>query len=169
MPTNCAMSWPGCEAIGVTQVDAYPGSRVMTIVAFAGKMPADWRDILRRMEIHAAELGCNVIDSAINYRFQRSERAIGAALKQLFDAANEKGVDRILVDCLAMSGELSTSDRYDLGAKAAAYSQREKSNKKLAIVGLPPTINGFAVEVAQNRGLATAAFTRSHLINASGG
>lgn len=33
----------------------------------------------------AIELGCNVIDSAINYRFQRSERAIGAALKQLFD------------------------------------------------------------------------------------
>ncbi|HEY6330923.1 MAG TPA: aldo/keto reductase [Blastocatellia bacterium] len=30
-------------------------------------------------------LGCNLIDSAINYRFQRSERAIGAALKQLFD------------------------------------------------------------------------------------
>lgn len=34
----------------------------------------------------AVELGCNVIDSAINYRFQRSERAIGAALKQLFEA-----------------------------------------------------------------------------------
>ena len=33
----------------------------------------------------AVELGCNVIDSAINYRFQRSERAIGAALKQLFE------------------------------------------------------------------------------------
>ena len=34
----------------------------------------------------AIELGCNVIDAAINYRFQRSERAIGAALKQLFDS-----------------------------------------------------------------------------------
>lgn len=34
----------------------------------------------------AVELGCNVIDSAINYRFQRSERNIGAALKELFDA-----------------------------------------------------------------------------------
>jgi aryl-alcohol dehydrogenase-like predicted oxidoreductase len=34
----------------------------------------------------AIELGCNVIDSAINYRFQRSERAIGAALKQLINA-----------------------------------------------------------------------------------
>ena len=34
----------------------------------------------------AVELGCNVFDAAINYRFQRSERAIGAALKQLFEA-----------------------------------------------------------------------------------
>jgi len=34
----------------------------------------------------ALELGCNVIDSAINYRFQRSERTIGVALKELFDA-----------------------------------------------------------------------------------
>ena len=33
----------------------------------------------------AIELGCNVIDSAINYRFQRSERAIGAALDELFE------------------------------------------------------------------------------------
>jgi aryl-alcohol dehydrogenase-like predicted oxidoreductase len=33
----------------------------------------------------AVELGCNVIDSAINYRFQRSERSIGAALKQMFE------------------------------------------------------------------------------------
>jgi len=34
----------------------------------------------------AIELGCNVIDSAINYRFQRSERAIGRALKELFES-----------------------------------------------------------------------------------
>lgn len=31
----------------------------------------------------AVQLGCNVIDSAANYRFQRSERSIGAALKAL--------------------------------------------------------------------------------------
>src|SRR5215204_307811 len=34
----------------------------------------------------AVELGANVIDTAANYRFQRSERSVGAALKQL-DAA----------------------------------------------------------------------------------
>ncbi|PYU13776.1 MAG: aldo/keto reductase, partial [Acidobacteria bacterium] len=33
--------------------------------------------------VAAVENGINVIDSAINYRFQRSERSIGAALQQL--------------------------------------------------------------------------------------
>lgn len=33
--------------------------------------------------VAAAESGINFIDAAINYRFQRSERSIGAALKQL--------------------------------------------------------------------------------------
>ena len=40
-----------------------------------------YQEAIRR----AVAMGCNVIDSAINYRFQRSERAIGAALSQLFD------------------------------------------------------------------------------------
>jgi aryl-alcohol dehydrogenase-like predicted oxidoreductase len=33
----------------------------------------------------AVELGANVIDTAANYRFQRSERSVGAALKKLID------------------------------------------------------------------------------------
>src|SRR5258707_1989642 len=33
--------------------------------------------------VRAVELGANVIDTAANYRFQRSERAIGAALSEL--------------------------------------------------------------------------------------
>jgi aryl-alcohol dehydrogenase-like predicted oxidoreductase len=39
----------------------------------------------------AVERGINVIDSAINYRFQRSERSIGAAIKYL---TKEKGISR---------------------------------------------------------------------------
>src|SRR5689334_13061176 len=34
----------------------------------------------------AFERGINVVDSAINYRYQRSERSIGAALKGAIDA-----------------------------------------------------------------------------------
>jgi aryl-alcohol dehydrogenase-like predicted oxidoreductase len=33
--------------------------------------------------VRAVQLGCNVIDTAANYRFQRSERSIGRALKTL--------------------------------------------------------------------------------------
>ncbi|MGA9772782.1 MAG: aldo/keto reductase [Blastocatellia bacterium] len=51
-----------------------------------------YQEAIRR----AVELGSNVIDSAINYRFQRSERVIGAALKQLFDAKKSKR-DEIIV------------------------------------------------------------------------
>ncbi len=36
--------------------------------------------------VKAMELGCNVIDTAINYRFQRSERAVGKALHRLFQS-----------------------------------------------------------------------------------
>ncbi len=38
----------------------------------------------------AVELGANVIDTAANYRFQRSERSIGAALREL----DERGFTR---------------------------------------------------------------------------
>ncbi|HEY3303694.1 MAG TPA: aldo/keto reductase [Candidatus Binatia bacterium] len=48
-------------------------------------------DLYRRAVVRAVELGCNVIDSAINYRFQRSERAIGAALKDLAAKGFERG------------------------------------------------------------------------------
>jgi len=44
-----------------------------------------------RAIVRAVQLGVNVIDSAANYRFQRSERSIGAALKLL---ANEHGIAR---------------------------------------------------------------------------
>jgi aryl-alcohol dehydrogenase-like predicted oxidoreductase len=40
--------------------------------------------------VEAAQAGINVIDAAINYRFQRSERSIGAALKEL----KTKGIAR---------------------------------------------------------------------------
>jgi aryl-alcohol dehydrogenase-like predicted oxidoreductase len=40
--------------------------------------------------VHAVELGSNVIDTAANYRFQRSERSIGAALREL----SERGFAR---------------------------------------------------------------------------
>ncbi|MGA7855188.1 MAG: aldo/keto reductase [Candidatus Acidiferrales bacterium] len=45
--------------------------------------------------VTAIEGGINVVDSAINYRFQRSERAVGAALRELFHKGF--GRDEIMV------------------------------------------------------------------------
>jgi aryl-alcohol dehydrogenase-like predicted oxidoreductase len=39
----------------------------------------------------AVELGCNVLDTAANYRFQRSERSLGEALKRLQAAGYGRG------------------------------------------------------------------------------
>jgi len=41
--------------------------------------------------IAAVEGGLNLVDSAINYRFQRSERSVGAALKQLVSKGFSRG------------------------------------------------------------------------------
>jgi aryl-alcohol dehydrogenase-like predicted oxidoreductase len=42
----------------------------------------------REAIVRAVELGCNLIDTAINYRFQQSERVIGQALATLLGAGN---------------------------------------------------------------------------------
>jgi aryl-alcohol dehydrogenase-like predicted oxidoreductase len=48
-----------------------------------------------RAVVRAVESGCNVIDSAINYRLQRSERSIGTALKEL--STKGYGRDEIVI------------------------------------------------------------------------
>src|ERR1700752_3889840 len=40
--------------------------------------------------------GCNVVDTAINYRFQRSERAAGVALKEVF-ASGDVARDEVVI------------------------------------------------------------------------
>jgi aryl-alcohol dehydrogenase-like predicted oxidoreductase len=55
----------------------------------------------------AIELGCNVIDTAINYRHQRSERAIGKALKRLL----KEGVAQRDEIIIATKGGYLPSDR----------------------------------------------------------
>ena len=50
---------------------------------YLGEHDAATDELYTRAVAHALELGVNVIDTAINYRFQRSERSIAAALAGL--------------------------------------------------------------------------------------
>jgi uncharacterized protein (DUF2384 family) len=92
----------------------------------------------------------------------RGDLAFDAALrllKQVCDSAAEKQIDKILVNSLAVDGELSTFERYRIGVQVAAYIKQRQMSPRLAFVGQPPEIDGFGVRVAQNRGVATEVFS----------
>ena len=65
----------------------------------------------------------------------------------MFDTAAEKQVNKILVNTLALDGELSPLESYHLGV-----------NPRLAVVGKPPAIDGLGVGVARNRRVTAEAF-----------
>ena len=81
-----------------------------------------------------------------------------AACKRVVDAASKRQVSRILVDTLCVEGVLTTMELYRLAVEVVAHAARGKMNPKIAIVGTPPTLDGFCVRVAQNRGLTTEMF-----------
>jgi hypothetical protein len=92
----------------------------------------------------------------------RGNLAFDAALrllKEVCDTAAEKQVNKILVNSLAVVGDLSTLERYNIGVEVAAYIMQRKMNSKLAFVGQPPAIDGFGVRVAQNRGVTVEVFS----------
>ncbi len=68
----------------------------------------------------AVELACNVVDTAVNYRDQRSERAIGAALRRLVDG----GVVRREEVVISTKGGFLPGDSGRPGG-AGAYVEQE--------------------------------------------
>jgi aryl-alcohol dehydrogenase-like predicted oxidoreductase len=66
------------------RLDAGPRTSSVGIGTYLGKEDAATDLQYQKSVTRALERGINVIDTAINYRFQRSERAIGAALETAF-------------------------------------------------------------------------------------
>ena len=75
------------------------------------------------------------------------------------DMGAEKGLNLILVDCSSVEGVLSTLERYELGRTVAEHCASRCMNPEVATVGKPPVLNGFAAEVASNRGLLAETFS----------
>src|ERR1051325_9797748 len=61
------------------------------IGTYLGNPDEDTDRRYREAIVRAVELGANVIDTAANYRFQRSERSIGAALAELQTEGFDRG------------------------------------------------------------------------------
>ena len=84
--------------------------------------------------VRAVESGCNVIDSAINYRLQRSERAIGAALKELL----ARGFNRDEIVVATKGGFIP----YDGAPPADPLAYLEQSFFKPGIAGAADIVGG---------------------------
>jgi aryl-alcohol dehydrogenase-like predicted oxidoreductase len=63
---------------------------------YLGEPDAATDEAYRAAVVRAVELGVNVIDTAINYRFQRSERSIGQALRDLA-SSGDVGRDEVII------------------------------------------------------------------------
>jgi hypothetical protein len=79
-------------------------------------------------------------------------------LKQICDMATEKHANKILVNTLALDGAVSELNRFQVAVELTTYLQQRGWNYRLAIVGKSPTVDGFGVRVAQNRGLTAEYF-----------
>ena len=82
--------------------------------------------------------------------------------KKVIDTATERGFDKILLDFLAVTGELAVTDLYEIGKAMAEYCVSKSIYPKVALIGKPPLVTGFGAEVASNRGLTSMTFSERH-------
>src|SRR4051812_32236293 len=66
------------------------------IGTYLGEPDGATDEAYRSAAVRAVELGVNVIDTAINYRFQRSERSIGQALRDLISSGKAQRDELII-------------------------------------------------------------------------
>lgn len=87
---------------------------------YLGDPTATYDSLYRDAVTRAAEMGTNVFDSAINYRHQRSERAIGQAIASLISAGSLKR-DEVF---LATKGGFLTFDAEQPKDPAAYFQEK---------------------------------------------
>ena len=92
-----------------------------------------------------------------------SVKEVLRVFKYVIDTATERGFDKILMDFMAVKGELSVVELFEIGNAIAAYCVSKSIYPKVAVVGKPPTITGFGAQVASNRGLTSMTFSESQL------
>ena len=68
--------------------------------------------------------------------------------KQVCESAADRGFWRVLLDCCAVDGELSVTERFILGKTIVEYCVTRSIAVKVAIIGNPPAVTGLAAEVA---------------------
>ncbi len=88
-----------------------------------------------------------------------SVKEVLCVFKKVIDTATERGLERILIDFLAVTGELTVMELYAIAKTMAEYCVTKSICPKVALIGKPPLVTGFGAEVASNRGLTSMTFS----------
>jgi len=78
--------------------------------------------------------------------------------RHMLDLAAGLGLRKILVDCLAVEGDLSADERFELGKNIAEYCQLTMRVPAIAVIGKPPSVTGLGARAASNRGMPVEVF-----------
>jgi hypothetical protein len=79
--------------------------------------------------------------------------------KEILNAAATNKTRKILVNCLAVSGKMATLEKFRLATGIVEYFRSLSTpNPAVAMVGTPPTFDGFGVQVAPNLGAFVLSF-----------
>ncbi len=78
-----------------------------------------------------------------------SRRRAWELYKEICDSAVAHGYHKILMDWLAVTGDLSIRERHALGRDAAEYQRHNRMSLKIALLGQEPTMNRVTVAVAR--------------------
>ena len=79
--------------------------------------------------------------------------------RNMCDLAAGLGLRKILFDCLALKGDLSAEERFELGKSIAEYCQSRLKVPAVALIGKPPSVTGYGAKVATNRGMPVETFS----------
>jgi len=83
--------------------------------------------------------------------------------RDMCDLAAGFGLRKILLDCLAVEGDLSPDERFELGKTIAEYCQSKLRVPAIALVGKPLAVTGLGATVASNRGVPMEIFSNREL------
>ena len=85
------------------------------------------------------------------------EDAVRVFAKMCGDAAARKARG-VLMDLSKLTGNLTGQERLELGSRVAACAEALGGAPRIAVLNAPPTVDGFAAMVAQNRGVTVELF-----------
>jgi len=79
--------------------------------------------------------------------------------QETFAFAAQNSTRKILINTLDATGDLSISERCRLATRAVHYYRSLKvGSHAIAVVGKPPLVNGFGLQVARNMGALALLF-----------